>query len=299
MRKIAHAGFTVLICFALIVVAMIPVAMIPEAALAAEKSEEISSGQVAQVAQERVMPSAAEQKAPSAKYTGIHQDSDGVYRLYINGKFQKNATYIYKKTQYIKNGIWQKDFTGFYKSAKDGKYYLIINGIFQKGATYLHIQDGKYYYVKDGTWRYKFNGLYTSQYDGNSYLIVNGILDTSATYLYIKDGKYYYLIGGMWQKNYNGLYTSKYDGNSYLIKNGILDTSYTGMYIGADSQSHYIRGGMKTTPDKVIYLTFDDGPGPYTDRLINILNKYNAKATFFVTGNNSYYLDSRIEFVDP
>ncbi|MBQ9719692.1 MAG: polysaccharide deacetylase, partial [Oscillospiraceae bacterium] len=34
---------------------------------------------------------------------------------------------------------------------------------------------------------------------------------------------------------------------------------------------------------KVIYLTFDDGPGPYTDRLLDILGRYNVKATFFVT----------------
>lgn len=33
---------------------------------------------------------------------------------------------------------------------------------------------------------------------------------------------------------------------------------------------------------KVIYLTFDDGPGPYTLQLLEVLKKYNAKATFFV-----------------
>lgn len=32
----------------------------------------------------------------------------------------------------------------------------------------------------------------------------------------------------------------------------------------------------------VIYLTFDDGPSIYTPRLLEILEKYNAKATFFV-----------------
>ena len=37
-----------------------------------------------------------------------------------------------------------------------------------------------------------------------------------------------------------------------------------------------------TKTDKVIYLTFDDGPGAYTERLLDILAKYNAKATFFV-----------------
>lgn len=40
---------------------------------------------------------------------------------------------------------------------------------------------------------------------------------------------------------------------------------------------------------KVIYLTFDDGPGPYTARLLEILRKYNAKVTFFVTGYNNNY----------
>ncbi|MBR5027367.1 polysaccharide deacetylase family protein [Candidatus Saccharibacteria bacterium] len=33
-----------------------------------------------------------------------------------------------------------------------------------------------------------------------------------------------------------------------------------------------------------IYLTFDDGPSQYTARLLDILKKYNVKATFFVTG---------------
>lgn len=35
--------------------------------------------------------------------------------------------------------------------------------------------------------------------------------------------------------------------------------------------------------EKTIYLTFDDGPGPYTDRLLDILKEYDVKATFFVT----------------
>lgn len=37
--------------------------------------------------------------------------------------------------------------------------------------------------------------------------------------------------------------------------------------------------------DKVIYLTFDDGPSSYTNNLLDTLKKYNVKATFFVTSN--------------
>jgi peptidoglycan/xylan/chitin deacetylase (PgdA/CDA1 family) len=36
---------------------------------------------------------------------------------------------------------------------------------------------------------------------------------------------------------------------------------------------------------KCVALTFDDGPGPYTDRLVQILKDDNAKATFFLIGN--------------
>lgn len=33
---------------------------------------------------------------------------------------------------------------------------------------------------------------------------------------------------------------------------------------------------------KTIYLTFDDGPGPYTEALLDVLDNYGVKATFFV-----------------
>ena len=48
----------------------------------------------------------------------------------------------------------------------------------------------------------------------------------------------------------------------------------------------------RETPDdvncaqvKCVALTFDDGPGPYTERLLQILEANNAKATFFLIGN--------------
>ena len=36
---------------------------------------------------------------------------------------------------------------------------------------------------------------------------------------------------------------------------------------------------------KVIALTFDDGPGPYTAQLLDILDQHGAKATFFLIGS--------------
>ena len=41
--------------------------------------------------------------------------------------------------------------------------------------------------------------------------------------------------------------------------------------------------------NKVVYLTFDDGPSKHTSRLLNILDKYGVKATFFVTNQFPAY----------
>lgn len=46
---------------------------------------------------------------------------------------------------------------------------------------------------------------------------------------------------------------------------------------------------QETPQEKTIYLSFDDGPGPYTDMLLDVLDAYGVKATFFVTGNGGRY----------
>lgn len=38
--------------------------------------------------------------------------------------------------------------------------------------------------------------------------------------------------------------------------------------------------------DRIVYLTFDDGPSPYTDELLDVLNTYQMQATFFMLGPN-------------
>lgn len=41
--------------------------------------------------------------------------------------------------------------------------------------------------------------------------------------------------------------------------------------------------GAAEPEEKIIFLTFDDGPSPYTARLLDVLAAYDVKATFFVT----------------
>ncbi len=74
----------------------------------------------------------------------------------------------------------------------------------------------------------------------------------------------------------------------------VLTYSVTDSYENTTTVTRTVTVIPQTAPevvvptDKVIYLTFDDGPGPETDRLLDILAKYNVKATFFVV-NNGYY----------
>ena len=86
---------------------------------------------------------------------------------------------------------------------------------------------------------------------------------------------------------------------------GSVDTSKVGTYEikysvkdSKDNLSEKVRKVIVSEPkaasDKndanqsgVIYLTFDDGPGAYTSSILDTLNKYGVKATFFVTRSGS------------
>ena len=41
---------------------------------------------------------------------------------------------------------------------------------------------------------------------------------------------------------------------------------------------------IRSTATKIA-VTFDDGPAPYTDRILDVLEQYNSRATFFVVGS--------------
>lgn len=47
-----------------------------------------------------------------------------------------------------------------------------------------------------------------------------------------------------------------------------------------------------------VYLTFDDGPSIYTEDILDVLKRYNVKATFFVTGMNPQYNEYLQEILD-
>ena len=44
--------------------------------------------------------------------------------------------------------------------------------------------------------------------------------------------------------------------------------------------------GVYSSDEKQVFLTFDDGPSKITEEVLDVLKKYNVKATFFVLGSN-------------
>ncbi|MDD2633909.1 MAG: polysaccharide deacetylase family protein [Bacteroidales bacterium] len=50
------------------------------------------------------------------------------------------------------------------------------------------------------------------------------------------------------------------------------------------------------TPGKTLYLSFDDGPNPkVTENILKLLDKYNAKASFFCKGSNAIMYPDLLE----
>lgn len=58
----------------------------------------------------------------------------------------------------------------------------------------------------------------------------------------------------------------------------------------ASGKKRWLRDGLD--PDKpMVALTFDDGPyTPVTSRILKVLKKYDARATFFIVGNRVPYM---------
>ena len=80
-------------------------------------------------------------------------------------------------------------------------------------------------------------------------------------------------------------------------ENAILLNDSAGIN-GISNISDYINVSSDADEDLVpdgsrVYLTFDDGPSLYTDEILDILDKYDAKACFFVVGTEGF--DSELQ----
>ena len=106
-----------------------------------------------------------------------------------------------------------------------------------------------------------------------------------------ENGKWYqnadgtYFAGGMQEIDGSTYY---FDDNGY-IKPGWVEVGFDDYYFNDDGT--YDPSQHKTR----IAFTFDDGPGEYTDELLDCLEENNAHATFFMLGQNVGSWESTVQ----
>lgn len=181
--------------------------------------------------------------------------------------FEDNHWYYFDKT-----GVMQ---TGWVDSQKRW-FFMDEDGIMQTGWIQT---GGKWYHLDD-----------------------EGIMQTG--WLEVEDQWYYLSEKGDMQTGWLQLNDCWY----YLNSNGTMATGW----IVANGKRYFLQengvwdptavpdaGSIPDAPQgAMVALTFDDGPGMYTDRLLDALEKSNAKATFFMVGENIPKYPSAIQRMD-
>lgn len=132
--------------------------------------------------------------------------------------------------------------------------------------------------------------------DGNSAkrILVAKYEDKVAPKIQLNGETHYSVLVGADFKLDEATATDNCDEKVKLEKSGDYDVNtvgrYTIKYLAKDAAGNTATAEQEinvTDNSGIIYLTFDDGPGPYTERLLDILKENNVKAAFFVTGAGS------------
>lgn len=205
-----------------------------------------------------------------------------VYYLGAKGKridgwvrYRENTYFLRKKKGAV---------TGWF--TKKGKtYYFGPDGVLYRG---MQSVDGAQYYFGEKTGAVQSGWLTIGKhryfFDRNTHQMKKDC--------WVKTNKKHYYVNKKGRKKKEGWLTlgdKKYylddkgarvtgeryiDGKGcFFKKNGVYDPT--------------VEVKLEADPSKpMVALTFDDGPGPYTERLLNCLEKNHAKATFFMVGTS-------------
>lgn len=238
-------------------------------------------------------------EAPKGKWV----KSKGGYRFrltnntYVKSKWIKvNKNIYYINSKGIRAKGWVKYRGNLYYMDKVARlkrgwitvgkstYYGRVTGRIAMGK--VKIGSGTYYFDPE-TGARKTGWVTIGKYQ--YYFQKNGRMKTSS---WIKSGKKYYYVNASGKRLTETWLTVK--GKKYYLDADGARVTGT-QFI--DGKGYYFRTNgvydpkvkVKSEVDpkgKMVALTFDDGPGPYTDRLLNCLENNKAKATFFMVGSS-------------
>ncbi len=221
-----------------------------------------------------------------------------------NGWFCANGKIYYVNSRGNRVTGWVQYRNGLYYLGKNGalrtgwlerhkkRYFLRDNG---KAARGLFSVGGETYYFDRKTGEARSGWIRARK---NTYYFSAKTFCMKKNAWIKTDGKYY-RVGKDGRKCAPGWLTVKKK-KYYLDKNGARVTGT--LYL--DGKGYYFteKGvydpSVKPEVDPsrpMVALTFDDGPGKYTDRLLNCLKNNNAKATFFMVGSSVPYYQATVK----
>lgn len=161
----------------------------------------------------------------------------------------------------------------------DGERFKLWEGGYAKNEFITYRE--KTYYLNDK--EEKVSGW--QEIDGNKYHFnKRGVMDTG--WMDLDENTYYFDENGMMHLGWLTLGEDRY----YFDADGKCVTGE--LKIGAATYVFDEKGKMVSSegavdPNKpMVALTFDDGPGPKTMELLGYLEEHNARATFFMLGQN-------------
>lgn len=205
-------------------------------------------------------PQSSEEETPEPIPEGTWTQENGLwyYQLdsgYKTGWLRENGHWYY----FDQTGVMQ---IGWVQS-QERWFYMDEDGIMQTGW----IQSGQKWYYLDEEGVMQTGWL---DMDGQKYYL-NPKGDMQTGWLQDQEEWYYF--------NANGTMATDWivdNGKRYFLQeDGTWDPT-----VSWDSSAP-----SDTSDSAMVALTYNDGPGMYTSRLLDVLEAYNAKATFFLVGN--------------
>lgn len=212
--------------------------------------------------QTEALPLKNVKKAP--KLSGKWVKQNGKVRFLLPDQTYATGTWANIKGKYYyfrKNGFRRR---GFFQYSNGKTYYLGKNGVMVTG--WQKIKKKWYYFGKNGAMK---KAAWVKTKDGYAYVNAKGQRVIS-NWVKVNGKKYYIDEKGI------KVTKSRYIGKKacYFDKQGVYH------------KNKKIKERLINLNGKMVALTFDDGPGPYTDRLLKCLKNNRAVATFFLVGTN-------------
>ena len=234
--------------------------------------------------------------------TNLDTNKIGTYNVKYIINYKKKSKTLEKKVSVIDNIKPSLEVTGDFnnvcKNNKINNLKIIAKDNYDgdiSSKVKYEIKDKKIYFeVKDSSDNYTYKTLDIIYNDNvKPTLILN-----KGNRVYLQAGSNYKEYGftaidncdGDISKNVTVSGNVKKEKGTYKLTYKVKDSSGNEVSLDREvvmfEQNKY---ELKSNNGKVVYLTFDDGPMGYTEKLLNVLDKYNVKATFFVINTNSKY----------